>query len=179
MALDLATKTGWCYFPSNVIVGEVHLQQIIPANYQSGVKTIGNAHSSLGSFFNEYRIWLRERLIVMRPFGVVYEAPFVRTGGKNKAGRGGFANEAAIARKLFGLTAVTEEVVYDMQLPWIRQVKVEAIKKHWAHNGHATKEDMVAVAENYGFKPKDDNEADAIALAHYTWTIERAKKGRS
>ena len=41
---------------------------------------------------------------------------------------------------------------------------VGAIKKHWTGAGNASKEAMIAAAVRRGFKPIDDNEADALAM---------------
>lgn len=45
-------------------------------------------------------------------------------------------------------------------------VPVQAIKKFWTGKGNAKKDAMVAACCERGFAPKDDNEADAIALLH-------------
>lgn len=54
-----------------------------------------------------------------------------------------------------------------------RNIAVEAlsvgdIKRHWTGKGNASKEDMIAAAERYGYAVKDDNEADALAMLHMT-----------
>ena len=41
------------------------------------------------------------------------------------------------------------------------------LKKFTTDNGRATKEDMMSAVESWGFKPQDDNEADALALLTY------------
>lgn len=46
-------------------------------------------------------------------------------------------------------------------------VPVGTIKKSWTGSGNANKEMMIAEAVKRGFNPKDDNEADAIALFDY------------
>ena len=43
---------------------------------------------------------------------------------------------------------------------------VGAIKKFWTGKGNASKDDMIAKARAAGFSPQDDNEADALAMAH-------------
>lgn len=45
-------------------------------------------------------------------------------------------------------------------------IPVQEIKKYWTGKGNANKEAMIAEAVRRGFAPKDDNEADAIALLH-------------
>jgi hypothetical protein len=47
-----------------------------------------------------------------------------------------------------------------------RGAGVGLIKKAWTGDGWATKKEMVARCRELGFNPKDDNEADALALLH-------------
>lgn len=51
----------------------------------------------------------------------------------------------------------------------IRYVSVSpmTIKKHWTGKGNADKAAMIAEAVKRGFKPVDDNHADALALLSY------------
>lgn len=46
-------------------------------------------------------------------------------------------------------------------------VPVQTIKKFWTGKGNAKKEVMIEAARLHGYEPDDDNEADAIALAHW------------
>lgn len=46
-------------------------------------------------------------------------------------------------------------------------VSVGTIKKHATGRGWASKQAMIAAAVRAGHKPKDDNEADALALLFY------------
>ena len=43
---------------------------------------------------------------------------------------------------------------------------VKEIKKFWAGKGNAKKDDMIRVAREKGYNPKDDNAADAIAILY-------------
>jgi len=49
-------------------------------------------------------------------------------------------------------------------------VPVGTIKKHATGKGNANKQAMIEAARANGFSPKDDNEADAIAIL--LWAIE-------
>lgn len=51
----------------------------------------------------------------------------------------------------------------------VRMVTVSpgTIKKHWTGNGNADKAAMIAEAQRRGFKPVDDNHADALALLSF------------
>lgn len=46
----------------------------------------------------------------------------------------------------------------------LRPVGVGAIKKHWTGKGNADKATMIDAARARGFRPKDSNEADALAI---------------
>ncbi|WP_429498930.1 hypothetical protein ACQUFY_08375 [Robbsia andropogonis] len=46
-------------------------------------------------------------------------------------------------------------------------VGVGTVKKHWTGKGNAKKEDMVAAARAKGFRPVDDNHADALAILDF------------
>lgn len=53
-------------------------------------------------------------------------------------------------------------------------VPVGTIKRHWTGKGNTKKDGMIAECVRRGFAPKDDNEADAIALLHYQMEGENA-----
>jgi Holliday junction resolvasome RuvABC endonuclease subunit len=52
------------------------------------------------------------------------------------------------------------------QIPY-QGVPVGTIKKHATGKGNAGKSDMIAAMVAKGFRPADDNEADALALLHW------------
>ena len=49
-------------------------------------------------------------------------------------------------------------------------VPVGTVKRHATGKGNAGKEEMIAAARARGFRPSDDNEADALAILH--WALE-------
>ena len=49
-------------------------------------------------------------------------------------------------------------------------VPVGTIKKHATGKGNASKAMMIEAAQARGYRPVDDNEADAIAILH--WALE-------
>lgn len=55
-------------------------------------------------------------------------------------------------------------------------VPVGTLKKFWTSKGDASKPQMVATARLYGYEPEDDNEADAIALAHYAVSTDAERR---
>lgn len=54
----------------------------------------------------------------------------------------------------------------------LKPVGVGEVKKHWTGKGNANKEMMIAAAKAKGFKPVDDNHADALAILSYAWEKE-------
>lgn len=73
------------------------------------------------------------------------------------------ADAARVYGALFGVvTAWCEE----NKIPY-EGVPVGTIKKFWTGHGNASKDEMIATAREYGYAPADDNEADALAIAHY------------
>lgn len=57
------------------------------------------------------------------------------------------------------------------QVPY-QGVPVQTIKKFATGKGNASKTDVIEAVRLWGFRPRDDNEADAIALFH-CWLQER------
>jgi len=70
-------------------------------------------------------------------------------------------------RKLGELKGVYLTALYHLKLPVNKMFlpSPTAIKKFFAHNGAATKTDMIKACENRGILPRNDHEADAIAMA--------------
>lgn len=73
------------------------------------------------------------------------------------------ADAARVYGALFGVvTAFCEE----HKIPY-EGIPVGTIKKFWTGRGNADKASMIASAREHGYDPADDNEADALAIAHY------------
>lgn len=77
-------------------------------------------------------------------------------------------------RVAFGMYGVLQAVCGGWQKEII-PVSATEIKKFWTGDGRADKEAMVSHAVMRGFKPKDHNEADAIAIYHYYQEVLRGK----
>lgn len=54
----------------------------------------------------------------------------------------------------------------------LRPVGVGVVKKHWTGKGNADKLAMVEAARTRGFRPKDNNEADALAILSLAQQLE-------
>lgn len=75
-------------------------------------------------------------------------------------------NGTAAAHVYGGLTAVLMGYCEERDIPYAG-VPVQTIKLSWTGKGNASKAMMIDKCEQLGFKVKDDNEADAVALLYY------------
>lgn len=73
-----------------------------------------------------------------------------------------------------GFLAMLEAWCVMNRIP-LKPVGVGTIKKHWTGKGNAVKEVMIAEAERRGFRPVDNNHADALALLSYAREHEGVK----
>ena len=70
------------------------------------------------------------------------------------------------AQSWAGMEAILTGWCEFREIPYIG-VPVGTLKKHFTGNGRASKEDMVHTARALGWRPFDDNHADAIALQDF------------
>jgi len=137
LALDLGTKTGFATHSNG--------------NISIGVANFANDRFSGGGMrYLKFEKWL-DTLPV--PAQVVFE--------EVRRHRGTDA-----AHVYGGLMAVLTKWCESKEIPYAG-VPVGTIKKSWTGNGSAGKNLMIEECKKRGFKPADDNEADAIALLHY------------
>lgn len=78
---------------------------------------------------------------------------------------GGVPGQVFAAQIYGGFLALTQRFAEHHGIEY-RGHHVGTIKKAWTGNGAAKKDAMIARCIELGFKPADDNEADAIALLH-------------
>ena len=147
LALDCATKTGWCLLDE--------AGKIIESGVQSFEKRRGESN---GLVFLRFRNWLG-KLIEFRPGGaqlLVYERAHMR---------GGAATELCV-----GLQTRVQEIAAEKMIESL-PVPSTTLKKWATGSGHANKVTMILAAKKYlGRNPEDDNEADAIAIL--LWALE-------
>jgi hypothetical protein len=166
LALDLARKTGWA-------LGTVH--DAVP---ESGSITITNEGASMGKLFSSWRLYLRDFLSLHPDIRVVvFESPLPPM---HKAGD----TNISTIRRLMGLAAVTEELLYTYNAqdrrnaPYtpidIREARVSDVRSYFIgsnrHKRDEAKELTKKQCRLLGWKPVDDNAADALAL----WDYQRA-----
>ena len=137
LALDLGTTTGWASASEGGI--------------QSGVQSFKNDRFSGGGMrYLKFERWLNS---LVEPDQVIFE--------EVRRHRGTDA-----AHVYGGLMAVLTKWCESREIPY-QGVPVGTIKKSFTGNGNASKQMMITECEKRGYKPKDDNEADAIGLLHY------------
>ena len=144
LALDCATKTGWCLMEN----GRVH---------SSGVQDFAKVRGeSNGAMFLRFRQWLTTLLARQRDVKlVVYEQAHFR---------GGAATEITV-----NLTGRVQEVCNLAGIEYV-PVHTATLKKHATGKGLADKAEMMLQARSILRRlPVDDNEADAVLLARYAW----------
>lgn len=136
LALDLGTITGFAILHNG--------------STYSGVCNFKQTHSSKGRRFLLFRNWLIDIFKKYDIERVFYEDVKRHLGTAAAHCYGGF---------LYHMVAVCEEFCVPYE-----GFPVGSIKKTASGKGNATKEDMMKAALNNGFKPKDHNEADALAI---------------
>ena len=143
LSLDLGTTTGWAISGSSGFItsGSVDFR---PGRFQGG-----------GMRYLRFRRWLDELLTSSSiKFGEVYFEEVRRHLGVDAAhAYGGF---------MATLTAWCEKNYIPYQ-----GVPVGTIKKFATGKGNAGKQQVIDAMKECGHDPKDDNEADALALLHF------------
>jgi Holliday junction resolvasome RuvABC endonuclease subunit len=149
LALDLGTQTGWAW-------------------HQRGGKIVsGTASFSAGKLEGPGQRWLKFRrfLTDTMPLDVhvcYYERVLHHT--------------AVRAAHVYGAFEAHVQVWADINRVRLVQVSPMTIKKFWTGFGNVKKDAMLAEAIRRGFRPHDDNEADALALLHYAMKEELEEK---
>lgn len=147
LALDLGTTLGWAMSSNGLITsGRISFK---PQRFEGG-----------GMVYVRFSKWLGEmngNLLVPNSgnnIDHIYFEEVRRHLGVDAAHKyGGF---------LAHLTAFCERC----NIPYLG-VPVGTIKKHVTGKGNASKEGVIKAVQDMGYCPKDDNEADALALLNY------------
>jgi Holliday junction resolvasome RuvABC endonuclease subunit len=144
LSLDLGTRTGWALLgrDGSITSGS---ESFKPQRFEGG-----------GMRYLRFKRWLTEIKQSADGIDAVYFEEVRRHVGVDAAhAYGGFMAQ---------LTAWCEH----HGIPY-QGVPVGTIKKHVTGKGNAGKQEMVAAMQALGFRPADDNEADALALL--VWAI--------
>lgn len=137
LALDLGTKTGWAVSRSGQIFSGV--ENFTPTRFDGG-----------GMRFVRFIKFLDDLHLTTAIERVYFEEVRRHTAVTAAHVYGGFWSH-------LGSWCETHSIPY-------QGVPVQTIKKHATGKGNASKEDVIRAVKKRGFNPKDDNEADAIAL---------------
>lgn len=144
LALDLGTRTGWAVLPRSGRIAS-GVTEFRPGRFEGA-----------GMAFLRFEKFLADLNRDAGPFdAVVFEEVRAHAGTLAAQVYGGF---------LAHLTAWCERKA----APYLG-VPVATIKRHATGKGNAPKEDVIRAVRAQGFLPKDDNEADALALL--AWAI--------
>lgn len=141
LTLDLSSRVGWT------------LGDIADSHFRSGVHRLPSTGEDIGAFAEAFDAWLHGT--ALDADHVVFESPILPR-----------QTMLATVRKLSGLCWHTE---FFAKMNNIRceEANIQHIKKFISGKGDAKKPEMVRAVELMGFKPEDDNEADAIATRLY------------
>lgn len=140
LALDLGTTTGWALRDGAATISD-------------SFNLKGGRFEGGGMRFLRFRAWLAEMHTKLPFTAVFYEE--VR------------AHKGTDAAHIYGgLQATLTSFCEENKIPY-EGVPVAAIKKSATGKGNAGKPQMIAAMRKLNFEPKDDNEADALALLLY------------
>jgi Holliday junction resolvasome RuvABC endonuclease subunit len=138
LALDLGTNTGWAIARDGLTISGT--QSFKVGRYEGG-----------GMRYLRFQRWLDE--LALSGLDSIHFEEVRRHAGTDAAHVYG------------GLLATLTAWAESRSIPYAG-VPVGTIKKHATGEGNANKEAMIAAAVSRGFRPIDDNEADALALLH-------------
>lgn len=145
LALDLGTTTGWALHDGVISSGTWNLRT--------------DRYSGGGMRYLRFKQQLQGILTAVGKIDAIYFEEVRRHVGTDAA--------HVYGGLMAHLTAWCEE----NGIPY-QGVPVGTIKKHATGKGNASKADMIQAARQKGHAPKDDNEADALALLY--WVMEQS-----
>ncbi len=145
LALDLGTTTGWALKSPDGLVtsGTVSFR---PRRFDGG-----------GMRYLRFVNWLTELDQLAGPIATIWFEEVRRHAGTDAA-------------HVYGGLMATLTAWAEMRGVPYQGVPVGTIKKHATGKGNASKAMMIEAAQARGYRPADDNEADAIAILH--WALE-------
>ncbi|SRR6266550_1875823 len=142
LTLDLATVLGWTR-------GDV-----ADRNFESGYYKLPSTGADIGAFAEAYDKWIRSKINGVTE--IVMECPVLPR-----------KTTLATVRKLTGLAWHSEWIATSMGIRCY-EAHLSSVKKAIGGHGRASKDDMVAAVQGYGYNVTEENEADAIAVRLYT-----------
>jgi len=168
LALDIARQLGWAVATADACRRWPRTQLEARGHDWTGVRsgsvTLAQPAASHGRLYAAFADWLADAITVHAPNVVVIEAPLPRINGGAEA-----------ARRSLGLSAVADLVCYRREVECFEAAN-NSVKKTFAGAGRAEKGDMLRACQARGWDPKDDNEADALALLDHSILLLRERR---
>jgi hypothetical protein len=143
LTLDLGTQMGWAIKSQSQIL--------------SGTQSFKDTRFSGGGIrYYNFQKWLIN----------IYSTGSISEVWYEEIVRHGINNQTAVAHTYGGFLATLQIFCEDNKIPY-QGVSVGTIKKHITGKGNANKQMVIDAIKLKGFDPKDDNEADALAILDY------------
>lgn len=143
LTFDISIKnTGWASGP---IDGDP-----VCGSFSMDIKS-----QDLGKLSWTFSKHVSDLMTLFNPNNVVFEAPILQGKGQDAA------------RALINLAGDVERICYGIGGIRPSDVHNQTLKLFFAGSGHASKGDMIARCSDFGWSPKNDDEADALALWLY------------
>jgi hypothetical protein len=143
LTLDLGTQMGWAMKSQSQIL--------------SGTQSFKDTRFTGGGMrFYLFQKWLMS----IHSTGSISEVWY------EEVARHGINNQTAVAHTYGGFLATLQIFCEDNKIPY-QGVPISTIKKHITGKGNANKQMVIDAIKLKGFDPKDDNEADALAILDY------------
>lgn len=149
LALDLATKTGYAYRLRDGTVGHGIINMKAKEGQQQGQRWV-NFSQGLMDLLSSHNIQ-----------HVGFEQIDNFAPMKTQGGRYTIPSSAIIT--IAGCRSILERTCALNNIP-LEGVHIGTIKKNWTGAGNVKKDRMIAEAFKRGYKPMDDNAADALAI---------------
>jgi hypothetical protein len=154
LVLDLATQLGFCFGTEAGVV-------------QHGSHRLPSTGGDIAAFLKAYRAWLTSAIHCNKPDEVVFEMPIMPS-----------VTNLATLRKLYSLCGLTELIARDLGCR-VSEANLMDIRRHFIGTARAPstipkperrqwmKDQIVSKTRQLGFRPCNEDAADAIALFSY------------
>lgn len=160
LALDLAEKTGWAIAsPGAIAAWPLHSGALLKGagpfeGVHYGTQKLSSITGRHGVVYASLLRWLDDMIKVHKPILIIAEAPLPRHRSIDSA------------RRALGLSAIADCMAQLRSIQML-EIPVSTVRKHFAGSGHAKKPEIFDLCLSRGWKPQDDNAADALAVLDY------------
>lgn len=146
LALDLGTQLGWSTRDAN---GRIR---------HGSVSFHAKKNDGPGQRWLRFTAHLSSLKREVGEFHVCYYEEVMAHGTRD--------NPNVLAAHVYGGFLAQVQIFCDVNRIRLEPVSVGTVKKSWTGKGNSNKEAMVAEGWRRGFRPADDNAADALAILH-------------